>query len=64
MKEDTLPMVFAVHRLGCTPDRMMHWTEDADEFNLGLVYIDQCTMAEDKSLEWSSQINGLLAILE
>jgi hypothetical protein len=55
-------MVFAVHRLGCTPDRMMHWTEDADEFNFGLVYLDQCTMAEDKSLDWSSQIMVFLLL--
>jgi hypothetical protein len=45
---------------GCTPDSMMHWIEVADEFN-ALVYVDQCTFAKDKPLEWSSQINGLLA---
>jgi poly(3-hydroxybutyrate) depolymerase len=36
-KEDTLPLVFAVHCLGCTPDVMMHWTEVADEFSFVLV---------------------------
>jgi hypothetical protein len=45
---------------GFTPDSMMHWTEVADEFNFALVYADQCTLAKDKSLEWSSQSNGLL----
>jgi hypothetical protein len=40
----------------------MHWTEDADEFNFGLVYLDQCTMAEDKSLDWSSQIMVFLLL--
>jgi hypothetical protein len=40
---------------------MIHWTEVADEFNFSLVYIDQCMLAKDKSSEWSSQINGLLA---
>ncbi len=62
MNEGTLPpLVFALHSLGCTLDSMMHWTEVADEFNFALVYVDQCTLAKDKSLEWSSQINGLLA---
>ena len=35
---------------GCTPDSMMHWTEVANEFNFALVYVDQCMLANDKSL--------------
>jgi hypothetical protein len=39
----------------------MHWTEVTDEFNFALIYVDHFRLAKDKSLEWSSQINGLLA---
>jgi hypothetical protein len=41
---------------GCTPDSMI-----ADEFNFALVDADQCVLVKDKSLEWSSQSNDLLA---
>jgi hypothetical protein len=62
LKEDTLPLLFALHCLGCTLDCMMRKTEVMDEFNFVLVYVvDQCASAKDKLSKWSSQINGLLA---
>jgi poly(3-hydroxybutyrate) depolymerase len=34
---DILPLVFAIHCLGCTGSTMMHWIDEAEKFNFVLV---------------------------